>query len=133
MPPAIRRRWEPKAAATEHGKEALLLQSTVMSANVVFINIDWKKSRHSKARLSHNMRTLATTIAGIVGNMKPAMICMCEVGEAHMPLTQMHMQQVGDQTMQAWRDAATEHGELQTMFEVGAPYMTVYDVSQVQC
>jgi len=27
-------------AATEHGQEVLLLQSTAMSANVVFINID---------------------------------------------------------------------------------------------
>ena len=33
------------AAATQHGEEALLLQSTVMSANVVFINIDLGKER----------------------------------------------------------------------------------------
>ena len=49
------------------------------------------------------------TIAGVVRNMKPAMICMCEVGEAMNPLTEENMQQVADQTMQAWRDAATEH------------------------
>jgi hypothetical protein len=120
------------AAATEHGKEALLLQSTVMSANVVFINIDWKKSRHGN-RLRANMRTLGETIAGVVRNMRPAMICMSEVGEVPIPLTEEHMQQVADQTMQAWRDAATEHVELRSMFAVEAPYMTVYDARQVRC
>ena len=117
------------AAATEHGEEALLLQSTVMSVNVVFINIDWKEVQHTKKHMS----TLGRTIAGVVRNMKPAMICMSEVGEASIPLTEEHMQQVADQTMQAWRAAATEHVELHSMFEVGAPYMTVYDVGQVQC
>ena len=114
------------AAATEHIEESLLLQSMVMSANVVFISIDWKRSRHSKARLTHNMRTLGKPIAGVVRNMKPAMICMCAVGEASIPLTEEQMQQVADQTMQAWRDAATEHVQLHCMFEVGAPYMTIY-------
>ena len=121
------------AAATEHGKEALLLQSTVMSANVVFINIDWKKSRHNKGTLAKNMRTLGKTIAGVVRNMKPAMICMREVGEAPVPLTEEQMQQVADQTTDAWRDAATEHVGLHCTFQIGAPYMTVYNVNQVQC
>ena len=79
------------------------------------------------------MQTLSTTIAGILHNMKPAMICMCEVGEAHIPLTDEEMQQVADQTMQAWHDAATEQVELHSMFEVGAPYMTIYDEIKVQC
>ena len=30
-------------------------------------------------------------------------------------------------------DAATEHVELRTIFEVGEPYMTVYDANQIQC
>ncbi len=119
---------------TEHSKEALLVQSTVMSVNVVFIKIDWKKSRHSNRKsLTNNMLTLGRTIAGVVRNMKPAMICMSEVGEANNPLTEEHMQQVEEETMQAWRDAATELVELHNMFQVGAPYMTVYDVGQVQC
>ena len=65
--------------------------------------------------------------------MKPAKIFMSGVGEASIPLTEEHMQQVANQTMQAWRAAATEHVELHCMFEVGAPYMKVYDVGQVQC
>ena len=94
-------------AATEHGQEVLRLQSTAMSANVVFINIDWKASRHNKT-LETNMMLLGWTIARVVRNMKPAMVCMCEVGEASIPLTKEQMQQVADQSMQAWRDAATE-------------------------
>ena len=77
-----------------------------MSANVVFINIDWKASRHNKT-LKANMELLGLTIAGVVRNMKPAMVCMCEVGAASIPLTKEQMQQVADQSMQAWRDAAT--------------------------
>ena len=110
------------AAATQRGNESLLLQSTVMSANVVFINIDWKQSRHNKEHA--NMSKLSFTIRGVINNMKPAMLCMSEVGEASIPLTEMSMQQVANQTVQAWRDAATEHVELKCMFEVGAPYMT---------
>jgi hypothetical protein len=102
-----------------------------MSANVVFINIDWKQSRHNKEHA--NMSKLSFTIGSVINNMKPAMLCMSEVGEASIALTEMSMQQVANQTVQAWRDAATEHVELKCMFEVGAPYMTVYDVSQVQC
>jgi len=119
-------------AATEHGQEVLLLQSTAMSANVVFINIDWKASRHNKT-LEANMKLLGLTIAGVVRNMKPAMVCMCEVGVASIPLTKEQMQQVADQSMQAWRDAVTEHVQLHCMFEVGAPYMTIYIDGSVQC
>ena len=53
--------------------------------------------------------------------------------EDQQPDQNQHMQQVAEETMQSWRDTATEHGELRTMFEVGAPYMTVYDDSKVQC
>ena len=79
------------------------------------------------------MQTLSDTIYGVVRNMRPAMICMCEVGDVSHPLTEENMQQVANQTMHAWRDAATEHVELHRMYEVGAPYMTVYDVGQVLC
>ena len=118
-------------AATGHGQEVLLLHSTAMSANVVFINIDWKASRHNKT-LEANMKLLGLTIAGVVRNMKPAMVCMCEVGEASNPLTKEQMQQVADRSMQAWRDAATDV-QLHCMFEVGAPYMTIYIHGSVQC
>ena len=95
-------------AATEHGQEALPLQSTAVSANVVFINIDWKASRHNTEKAStRNMTLLGKTIAGVVRNMNPTMICMCEVGEASKPLAEKQMQQVADQSMKAWKEAAS--------------------------
>ena len=126
-------------AATEHSPEVPLLQSTEMSANVVFINIDWKSSRH--LRWVINMKRLGKTIANVVQNMNPTMICMCEVGEATNPLTEEQMQQVSNQSMRAWKEAATEHFkgaatehfELRSMFQVGAPYMTIYKDGAIQC
>ena len=112
-------------ASTEHSQEMLLLQSTAMSANVVFINIDWKASRHNKT-LKRNMKLLGTTVAGVVRDMNPTMICMCEVGVATAPLTEEQMQQVADESVLACQEAATEHFELRSMFQVGAPYMTIY-------
>ena len=134
-------------AATELNPETPLPRSTKLSANVVFINIDWKASRHS--RLNANMRILGETIANVVRNMRPAMICMSEVGESKIPLTQDQMQQVSDQVTQSWKEAATElfeeaatenfeeaateHFELRSMFQAGAPYMTVYQDGPLQC
>jgi len=118
-------------AATEHGDAVLCLQSTAMLANVVFINIDWKASRLDE-NLEANMMLLGRTIARVVRNMKPAMVCMCQVGEASNPFTKEQMQQVADRSMQAWRDAATDV-QLHCMFEVGAPYMTIYIDGSVQC
>ena len=109
-----------------------MLQSTAMFVNVVFINIDWKESRHHKT-LGANMIVLSKTITDVVNKMNPTMICMCEVGVSAIPLTQEQMQQVADQSMHAWKRAATEHVELRSMFEVGAPYMTVYIDGPIKC
>ena len=106
------------AAATE---AALMLQSTAASANVLFISMDWKASRHSAKRLKPNMALLDKTITDVVRKMNPTMICMSGMGEAKNPMTREQMQQVADQIMQSWNDAATEHIELRCMFEVGAP------------
>ena len=88
-------------AATEHDQEKLLLQSAAMSANIVFINIDWKESRHHST-LKANMTILGKTITNVVQKMNPTMICMCEVGVATISLTQEQMQQVADQSICAW-------------------------------
>ena len=101
-------------AVTEHnagtlsppGLEVPLLQSTALAANMVFINIDWKAARHNTKRLKVNMKHLNTTIFGVVFNMNPAMICMCEVGLVAHPLTLEQMQQVADECVEAWKHAA---------------------------
>ena len=69
------------------------------------------------------MTRLGDTIANVVHNMNPTMICMCEVGEATKPLTEEQMQQVSCQSMHAWKGAATEHLELRSM----SGRSTIYD------
>ena len=93
------------AAATQHGQQALLPQSPERSANVVFVNIDWKDSRHHRT-LNANMKVLAKTITDIVQKMNPTVICMCEVSDTN-PLSVEQMQQVADKNISAWKDAAT--------------------------
>ena len=66
---------------------------------------------------------------------------MCEVGEATIPLTEEQMQHVSNQSMRAWKEAATEHFkgaatehfELRSMFQAGAPYMTISENGAIQC
>ena len=113
-------------AATEH--------SPCTSARVVFIKIDWKASRHSSTKaLKRNMQTLGQTIGSVVRNMSPTMICMCEVGEATRALSSKELKEVADQSMLSWQEAATEHFQLQSMYEVGAPYMTIYQQGPIRC
>ena len=114
--------------------EMLRQQSTAMSANLVFINIDWKKSKHQTQKaLKRNMKILGNTIRNVVHEMNPTAICMCEVGAEKSPLTEEQMQQVADQSIHAWKEAVTEGLEIRSMFQVGAPYMTVYIEGPIQC
>ena len=121
MPPTAQTRATilraPMTAATEHRPEVLLLQSAAMNANVVFINIDWNASTHNKT-LKANMTLLGETIANVVHNMSPTMICMCEVGVQTSSVTEEQMQQVAEQSMHAWKEAVTEDIELRS---------TIYD------
>ena len=121
-----------RTAATEHNPEVRQLQSTGMAANVVFVHVGWKASRVRRI-LQANRKLLGKTIANVVQKMNPTMICMCEVGAATFPSTEEQMQQVSHQCLQAWKEAATEHFGLQSMFEVGAPYMTLYKDGASQC
>ncbi len=103
-----------------------------MSANVVFVNIDWKESRHHRT-LNANMQLLKSTITDIVRRMNPTVICTCEVGETTNPLSGGQMEQVAECVSSAWNDAATEHVKLRSMFTTGAPYMTIYGSGPFQC
>ena len=95
-----------------------------MSASVVCVNIDSMRA---------NMDALAKMIKGVVSNMQPTMICMCEVGENTNPLSQQQLQQVADEVMRVWSDAATEHIQLCSMFTTGASYATVYKDGPIRC
>ena len=62
------------SAATEQGTGPRL-QSTV-EVKIIFVNIDWKTSRHnSEKNTKRNLTLLADTTSSIVTNMKPAVIC----------------------------------------------------------
>ena len=119
-------------AATEHSRQALLLQIPETSVNVVFIIIDWKPNRMNNT-LNKHMERLANTITGVVRNMNPTMICMCEAGETKNPLSEEQMRQVVTQVISAWTAAATEDIQLRSMFTTGAPYVTIYIHGPIRC
>ena len=108
------------SAVTEHDTE-LQLQSTAV-ANIIFVNIDWKRSRHDNPTCTNkNLKKLARTTASIVTNMQPAVICCCEVGTAMFPMTRDQMSEMAQTMTEAWELAATEHPEISALFEDDAP------------
>ena len=122
---AMRSVWSTStsAAATEHGT-GQLLQSTV-GANIVFINIDWKRSRHdTEVSTERNLKQLAATTTSIVENMEPAVICCCEAGHPMCPMTREQMDAMKESMRAAWEVAATEHPDIHFIFEDGEPYLT---------
>ena len=105
----MRRKMPRRTAATEHGQQPPLLQSTTaMSGNVVFVNIDWKEAMMHRT-LNVNMKKLATTITDVVQKMNPRVLCMVEVGLAEHPLSEAQMQQVANEAMRAWRTLLQPH------------------------
>ena len=66
--------------------------------NIVFINIDWKKSRHNTQKTTvKNLASLHRTIISVVQQMRPAVICMCEVGNAGRTLSADQMRLLVDE------------------------------------
>ena len=112
--------------ATEHIQKS--------QVNVVFINIHWKASRHlSSKTITKNLRVLDATISSVVRKMSPALICLCEVGQAAKLLNADQMVEVSNQCMQSWTASAAQAQDLCCMFETGAPYMSIYNKSKIQC
>jgi len=110
-----------------------LLQSTT-GVNIIFVNIDWKSSRHNTTESTRrNLKKLTHTITSIVTNMKPALICCCEVGEAKHPMSMEQMQAVADTIRAVWEAAATVHPLISVLFEVDAPYLTIWDDNLCSC
>jgi hypothetical protein len=109
-----------------------LLQSTA-NTNIIFVNIDWKRSRHdNEGSTRRNMTKLADTISSIVTSLKPGVICCCEVGEATNPMTKELMSAVADTIRTAWEASATEHPAISFLFKEGAPYLTIWQPLQMQ-
>ena len=122
-----------EATGSAGSSTAPLLQSTA-NIHVIFVNLDWKRSRHdNEASIRRNTTKLADTISSIVTSMKPAVICCCEVGEASNPMTKEQMSAVADTIRRAWEASATEHPVISFLFEEGAPYLTIWDGHQCKC
>ncbi|MCH2143482.1 MAG: hypothetical protein MK077_10870, partial [Phycisphaerales bacterium] len=121
------------SAATEHGTGPLL-QSTA-EANIIFVNIDWKTSRHnSEKNTKKNLTLLADTTSRIVTNMKPAVICCCEVGTAMEPMTWDQMYAMAHAMQKAWEKAArSERPAISCLFVDDAPYLTIWDNNRCTC
>ena len=126
--------WSPftSSAATAHGTGPLL-QSTAV-ANIIFINIDWKRSRHINLKSTRkNLSLLASTTSSIVTNMKPAVICCCEAGTAAAPMTMDEMSAMARAMEAAWESAATDVPAICVLFEPDAPYLTIWDAKRCKC
>ena len=124
--------WSAWAAATEHGTGPL--PQTTAGANIIFINIDWKRSRHTNpASTKRNLTVLANTTSSIVTNMKPAVICCCEAGTAMSPMTREQMSAMAHAMREAWEEAATERPAISFLFEDDAPYLTIWDDNRCKC
>ena len=120
------------SAATEHDTKPLLQSTTIV--NIIFINIDWKRSRHDNPTCTNkNLGVLAETTSSIVTNMKPAVICCCEVGTAMSPMTVDEMSVIVQAMREAWEEAATEHPAISFHFEDDAPYLTIWDANLCKC
>ena len=110
-----------------------LSQSTAV-ANIIFVNIDWKRSRHnSAASTKRKMNLLTNTTTSIVSKMKPAVICCCEAGTAMEPMSIEEMSDMVDAMREAWEKATTEFPAISFHFEDGAPYLTLWDCNRCNC
>ena len=87
---------------------------------VVFVNIDWKATRHDTvAATNRNMNILKTTVRSIIMTHKPVVICFCEVGGASNPLTLDQMSTVSQAIEDTWHELL-QSTQLQSSFRIFA-------------
>ena len=80
--------------------------------HLIYANIDWKASRHDRAKAEKkNLKLLEATVLSILSNMHPAVLCFCEVGTAATPLTEQNMICLTQSVAAVLKDAATKHVE----------------------
>ena len=100
---------------------------------VVFVNIDWKATRHdSVVAENRNLGLLKTTVRSIITTHMPDVICFCEVGETAHPMTSSHMSTLSEGIQATWKQLL-QSTKLQSSFTQGYPYITVWDSSRVDC
>ena len=100
---------------------------------VVFVNIDWKKSRHDNKKVADkNLDLLKGTVRSIIKIHEPVVICFCEVGETSQPMTSSQMSALSEVIEATWKELL-QSTKLQSSFTQGYPYLTVWDSSRVDC
>ena len=100
---------------------------------VVFVNIDWKATRHDTVVAENrNLGLLKTTVRSIITTHMPDVICFCEVGLSSHPLTLDQMSKVSQAIEDTWHELL-QSAQLQRAFKQGYPYLTVWDSSRVDC
>ena len=124
--------------------------------HIVYVNIDWKDSRHNTDEsTSRNKTRLQETIFSIVAHMQADILCMCEVGLPCQPMSDEHMKSMSVWCEESWKRAATSrafHGiqsaeykgaaawqaaqgsvRLEAVFTTNEPYMTIYNMDTCTC
>ena len=125
--------------ATEHTTGDATELATETDKDVTFVNIDWKRARHATVRAeTRNFKKLFATVQSVVQNQKPSILCLCEVGEVHAPLSKKNFESVAETCTRAWLlahppRAASERPDLKVEYTLNACYMTIWDAQRVQC
>ena len=124
-------------SATEQRRTS---EAALGGLGIVYVNIDWKLTRHSSDDAERrNLEGLKRTVKSIVTEMKPALICFCEVGEVRRPLPDDVILRLQDAIENAWREAAlaTEQGRasepLAFAHPPGEPYLSAWLPDRIEC
>ena len=122
------------------GRGGLASDAALAGLGIVFVNVDWKKSRHATADADRrNLELLKRTVTSIVTEMKPALVCFCEVGEVGRPLPDKVIPRLQEAIENAWREAAlaTEQGwaseGLAFAHPPGEPYLSAWLPERIDC
>ena len=135
---------------------ASAIQRSTKHHNIVFVNIDWKVTRHDTDKsIRRNKEILQGTIRSIVAEMRPDILCMCEVGHPVIPMTADHMKIISDWCVETWKRTITSRAvrgykspefqskeewlraqdeiSLSVLYTENEPYMTIYDNKKCTC
>ena len=135
---------------------ASAIQRSTKHHNIVFVNIDWAVTRHDTEKsIRKNKAELQSTIESIVAEMRPDILCMCEVGHPVRPMTDDHMKSISEWCKETWKRTTTSRAvrgkkspeflgreqwlhaqneiSLSVVYTVNEPYMTIYDNKKCVC
>ena len=108
--------------------------------NIIFVNIDWKRSRHDSATAERrNLVQLARTVDSIVIQLRPAVVCFCEFGEVMNPLSAANAEVLMNEVQEKWRQAVHRRNasatkpDIRFLYTPNEPYLTAWGARQADC